>query len=70
MGALVDEGSHTKQLTTQRQVLISETVENEIDKVTEGVIPEFFDSFVKWGEAVVSVANEASRDWLRTRYLS
>ena len=36
-------------LTKQHQVLISEAVENEIDKIAEGVIPEFRFSFVKWG---------------------
>ena len=28
-------------------------VKNEIDKITEGAIPEFRDSFVKWGAVVV-----------------
>ena len=46
MGAVVDEGGPTKQLTKQHQVLISESVENENDKITEGAIPEFRDSFV------------------------
>ena len=54
IGAVVDEG-----------LLISEAVENEIDKITEGVIPEFRDSFVQWGAVVVCAANEPSRDWLR-----
>ena len=67
MGAVVDEGGPTKQLTKQHQVLISEAVKNEIDKITEGTIPEFRNSFVKWGAAVVCAANEASRDWLRDR---
>ena len=49
MGVVVDEGSSTKQLTKQHQVLSSEAVENEIDKITEGVISEFRDSFVMWG---------------------
>ena len=62
---MVDEGSPTKQLTKQDQVLISEAVENEIDKITEGFIPEFCDSFLRWGAVVVCAANEASRDWLR-----
>ena len=52
-----------------RVLLISEAVENEIDKITEGVIPEFRDSLVKWGAVVVCAANEASRDWLRDRLL-
>ena len=38
MEAVVDEVGATKQLTKQPQVLISEAVENEIDKITEGVI--------------------------------
>ena len=42
MGAVVDEEGPTK-------VLISEAVEDEIDKIAEGAIPEFRDSFVKWG---------------------
>ena len=49
MGAVVDDGSSTKQRTKQHQVLISEAVENEIEKITEGVIPEFSDSFVRGG---------------------
>ena len=48
-------------------MLISEAVENEIDKIREGAIPEFRDSFVKWGAVVVCVAIEASRVWLRDR---
>ena len=67
MGAVMDEGGPTKQLTKQQQVLISEAVDNEINKITEGVIPEFRDSFVKWGAVVLCAANEASRDWLRDR---
>ena len=49
MVTVVDDGSLTKQLTKQHQVLISEAVENEIDKIAEGVISEFRDSFVRWG---------------------
>ena len=49
MGAVVDKEGPTKQLARQDQVLISEAMENEIDKITEGVIPEFRESFVKWG---------------------
>ena len=49
MGAAVDEESPRKQLTKQHQVLISESVENEIDKITEGIITEFHDSFVRGG---------------------
>ena len=45
MGALVNEGS----LTKHHQVLISVAVENEIGKITEGVILEFRNSFVRWG---------------------
>ena len=56
-----------KQLSKQHQLLISEAVENEIEKITEGIIPEFRDSFVKWRAVVVCAANEASRDWLRDR---
>ena len=57
-------GGFTKQLTKQHQVLISEAVENESDKIAEGVIPAFSHSFVRWGAVVVCAANEASRDWL------
>ena len=41
MGAMVDEESPTKQFSKQHQVWISESEENEIDKITKGVIPEF-----------------------------
>ena len=67
MGAVVNKGGPTKQLTKQRQVLISKAVKNKIDKFAEGAIPGFRDSFVKWGAVVVCEANEASRDWLRDR---
>ena len=60
----MDDGNPTKQLTKQHQVLIV-PVENEIDKITEGSIPEFRDSFVRWGAVVLCATNEASRNWLR-----
>ena len=46
-------------------MLISEAVKNEIDKISEGAIPEFRYSFMRWGTVVVCVANQASRYWLR-----
>ena len=43
MGAVVVNGNPTEQLTKQHQVLISENVKKEIDKI----IPEFRDSFMR-----------------------
>ena len=54
MGIVVDYGNPTKQLTKQHQVLISEAVENEIDKIVEGANPEFRDCFLRWGAIVVA----------------
>ena len=69
MKAVMDDGDPTKHLTKQHPVIISDPVENEIDKITEGEIPEFRDSFVRWGAVVVCAvseeASEASRNWLR-----
>ena len=36
MGTVVGDGNPTEQLTKQHQVLISEAVKNEIDKISEG----------------------------------
>ena len=63
MEAVVDNANPTKQHTKQYQVLISESVENEIDKIAGGAMPEFRDSFERWGAVSVRTANEASRDW-------
>ena len=48
-------------------MLISEVKENEIDKITDGVIAKFRNSFVKWEAVVMCAANKASRAWLRDR---
>ena len=42
MGAEIGDDNPTKQLAKQHQVKISEAVENQIDKITEGAILDSF----------------------------
>ena len=48
-------------------MLIREAVENEIDKITGGNIPEFRDSFRSRSAEVVCAANEVTSDLLEDK---